>query len=166
MESIAVNVLEEMWIPFPTPESKYEVSSLGRVRNRLTKSIHKINYDDPYPRVSIGKIQRLHRVVAEAFFGKCPTGFEVNHKDSDKTNNCLYNLEYVTHDENMQLINRNPRVDWGKPKLTKNGDNLECKRCGHVWYQKAGGNTPQVCPRCKSYKWNEPKRITNQVKKE
>lgn len=29
----------------------------------------------------------------------------------------------------------------------------ECLRCGHGWYSFM--KRPQVCPRCKSYKWDE-----------
>lgn len=43
-----------------------------------------------------------HRVVAEAFYGKCPKGLEVNHKDSDRKNNHPLNLEYVTKSQNNQ----------------------------------------------------------------
>ena len=29
-----------------------------------------------------------------------------------------------------------------------------CQRCGHTWTPRNG--TPVACPKCKSYKWNEP----------
>ena len=45
---------------------------------------------------------RVHRLVTEAFLGKCPDGFVANHKDGDKTNNRITNLEYVTSSENNQ----------------------------------------------------------------
>jgi len=37
----------------------------------------------------------------EAFIGPCPDKIQVNHKDGDKTNNRLDNLEYMTQSENM-----------------------------------------------------------------
>lgn len=43
----------------------------------------------------------VHRAVWEAFNGDIPNRLEVNHKDLDKTNNCLDNLELVTHQENL-----------------------------------------------------------------
>ena len=42
----------------------------------------------------------VHRLVCAAFFGK--SKLVVNHKDKDKTNNSLENLEYVTQSENVK----------------------------------------------------------------
>lgn len=45
---------------------------------------------------------KLHRVIMETFIGPCPAGMQVNHKDGDKTNNTVENLEYVTCKENIR----------------------------------------------------------------
>ena len=52
------------------------------------------------------KVFSVHRLVAEAFMGTCPVGCEVNHKDGNKENNCLKNLEYVSHASNMRHASR------------------------------------------------------------
>ena len=44
---------------------------------------------------------KVHRLVAELFIGPCPVGCEVNHKDGDKRNSHVSNLEYMTHRENI-----------------------------------------------------------------
>lgn len=51
-----------------------------------------------------GKNKRItvHRLVAAAFIGPRPPGYQVNHKDGDKKNNRASNLEYVTASENIR----------------------------------------------------------------
>lgn len=44
----------------------------------------------------------IHRLVAEVFIGPRPAGTEVNHKDGNKQNPIVTNLEYVTHLENVR----------------------------------------------------------------
>ncbi len=159
MESIRCKNEIELWVPYPHFPNTYEVSSFGRVRNKHTGKLQKINYQDPYPRVSIcGVPIRLHRVICNTFIVECPDGYEVNHKDLNKRNNHVSNLEYVTHYENMQTSSRDRNSYlWGGATLTESENTLKCLRCGHVWYPKPG-TTPKVCPRCKSYKWNVQKK--------
>ena len=88
----------------------YEVSSFGRVRNKKTKNIIRTfsSKDRPYPYFTYESMNyykknyRVHRLVAEAFIGPCPEDKEVNHKDLNKSNNHISNLEYVTRSENIK----------------------------------------------------------------
>jgi hypothetical protein len=43
----------------------------------------------------------VHRLVWETFRGTIPSGLDVNHRDGNKSNNRLENLEVVTRSENM-----------------------------------------------------------------
>jgi hypothetical protein len=44
----------------------------------------------------------IHTAVAEAFLGARPQGAHINHKDGNRTNNHVDNLEYVSPAENCQ----------------------------------------------------------------
>lgn len=45
---------------------------------------------------------RVHRLVANAFYGERPEGLEVRHLDGNSLNNALNNLAYGTHKQNME----------------------------------------------------------------
>lgn len=44
---------------------------------------------------------KVHRLVAETFLGDRPDGMEINHKDGNKLNNNVSNLEYISHKDNV-----------------------------------------------------------------
>lgn len=48
------------------------------------------------------KMDKVHRFVLETFIGPCPKNHECNHKDGDKKNNKLSNLEWTTKSENLK----------------------------------------------------------------
>lgn len=84
----------------------YEVSNLGRVKNKNTGNIMKqtLGRDGRYLSVFLcnkgeENTQRVHRLVANAFLGKRP-GMMVNHIDGNKLNNRVSNLEWCTAKEN------------------------------------------------------------------
>lgn len=45
-------------------------------------------------------MRTVHRLIADTFLGEHPE-LEVNHKDENKLNNALSNLEFLTHKENI-----------------------------------------------------------------
>lgn len=115
----------EEWRPVVGFEDSYEVSSHGRVRgkyrigpggSRIQPKIIKQSLSSGYPFVGIrdcaGKqySPRVHALVAQAFLGPRPRGLVINHKDHNKTNNHISNLEYVTSRENIQHEAREGRL--------------------------------------------------------
>lgn len=103
--------MNEMWRPIPGYEN-YLVSTCGRVYNqkpgRKPKMLRPSSGKNGYQIVIVYKHSRpkgfqVHRLVLEAFGPPCPSdGHQCNHKDLDKTNNRLSNLEWVTRQENMR----------------------------------------------------------------
>lgn len=90
-------------------EDYYEVSDLGRVRNKKTGRILKQRTREKKGYMSLelqkgGRETRkaflVHRLVAAAFLGE--SLLQVNHKDFNKKNNELSNLEYVTAKDNVR----------------------------------------------------------------
>ena len=86
----------------------YEVSDLGQIRNTKTNYILKGRLSKSgYLQVSL-KIddtnkfsnRYIHRLVAIYWIDNNENKREVNHKDGNKLNNCLDNLEWVTSSEN------------------------------------------------------------------
>ena len=35
---------------------------------------------------------------------------------------------------------------------------LHCEQCGHDWLPRVAGERPGLCPKCKSLRWDKPKK--------
>lgn len=113
-------MIEEIW---KTIEGypNYEVSNLGNVRSLNFHKEKKIKLKTPtknkfgYLRILLWKdgkpkLQSIHRLVAKAFIPNPDNLPQVNHKDENKQNNCVDNLEWCTASYNINYGTRTERV--------------------------------------------------------
>ena len=108
--------MKEIWKDVKNYEGLYQVSSLGRVKSKR-KLLKPINGE--YLRVGLSKngiqtTKYIHRLVAETFLG-C-SDLQVNHKDENKHNNDVNNLEWITFKENMNYGTKQDRESLIKTK--------------------------------------------------
>lgn len=107
----------EQWSPIP--DSHYSVSSEGRIRNDETNRIKKPHINTSgYCQTELYKDgtarrERVHRLVGQAFIPNPDNLPQINHKDGNKLNNNVENLEWVDNSQNMLHAYENglhPRV--------------------------------------------------------
>lgn len=100
--------MEEIFIDIKGYEGLYQINNLGRIKSLWygKEKILKLGKDkDGYLKVNLCKNRKtkhflVHRLVANAFIPN-PNGYRcVNHKDEDKTNNRVDNLEWCTYQYN------------------------------------------------------------------
>lgn len=99
----------EIWKTI-TEATNYEVSNMGRVRNKTTKQIltgrsSKSGYLQVCIKITATNKftnRYIHRLVAQYFLDNPENKREVNHINGDKTKNEVSNLEWVTPSENQK----------------------------------------------------------------
>lgn len=164
--------MSEEWRPIEGYEGLYEVSNTGRVRSldmyvkigygnyRLHKGkvislLKKGEYG--YIQVNLcynGKLYKkyVHRLVAQAFIPNPDNLPEVNHKDEDKTNNSVENLEWCDRKYNMNF--GTVRIRERDTKI-KNGywsglsEKEYKKKYSKKYYQE---NKDRICEQQKEYR--------------
>lgn len=103
--------MEEVWkkIVINGIESQsYFVSNFGRVKNQktgrfLNGNIFTNGYRMVHLRMEVQKVCSVHRLVMMAFNPReGMSSLQINHKDGNKTNNLITNLEWATALQNMR----------------------------------------------------------------
>lgn len=108
--------MKEIWKDIEYTNGNYQISNLGRVKSKERYACRNVYVKEKiikptknvrgYLFVHIRKYPKttifVHRLVAIAFIPNPHNYKEVNHIDGNKQNNCVSNLEWVTHRENMK----------------------------------------------------------------
>lgn len=100
--------MSEIWLPIEGYEGYY-ASNKGRVLSKCLRPMRATKRKrDGYMVLTLsqtnGKRRQMfvHRLIAMAFLGAIPPGMTVNHRNGDKGDNSLDNLEIVTLRQNIQ----------------------------------------------------------------
>ena len=100
------------------------ISSLGRIKSFHKQNkgciLSKKNRQGDYLRVilcGVGKNRTtalIHRLVAAAFIGEIPNGYQVHHRDGNKQNNTMANLEIISPlKHRRETEKKNPQIVTG-----------------------------------------------------
>lgn len=125
--------MNEIWKDILGYEGLYQVSNLGRVKRTKYKTLTKnkiLNFrvhKSGYLEVELSlngnrKVYKVHRLVAEAFLSNPNNLSEINHKDENKQNNKVNNLEWCTHKYNMNYGTIKERLSKQINQYTLNDD--------------------------------------------
>ena len=128
----------EVWKPVPDYEDLYEVSNTGKIRslcgrygylNELKQCIGSRGYLlVTLCRKGKQKTMNVHRIVATAFLPN-PNGYPcINHKDLNKQNNMVSNLEWCSYTYNNTFAERAKRS--GKKRNLP----VKCIETGEIFY--------------------------------
>lgn len=118
----------------------YEVSDEGQIRNRKRNHILKQKMNDfGYMVLSLvtengKKTFFVHRLVADAFLTRPDGKTQINHKDQNKTNNCVGNLEWVTARENSNYGDRIERIQDKRKNNPRFHRPIVCVETGIVYH--------------------------------
>jgi len=122
--------MNEIWRNVSGYEGLYQVSNLGNVRSLnwhgegYTRNLYLKKHPAGYYQVELrggecrSKMVTVHRLVAEAFLPNPLNLPCVNHKDEDKRNNQVENLEWCTYEYNNRY-SRDLHPERFKPKETR-----------------------------------------------
>ena len=149
--------MKEEWKDLIGYDFPYRISNTGKVlsvkKNKLFKlQINKrgykcvILYKDGKPKAKL-----VHRLVAEYFIGN--SNLQVNHKDGNKLNNFVSNLEYLDNDSNRlhAYINKLHNI---RPvnQLDYDGKLLKSWESATKVSRELGISKGHICSCCKGYR--------------
>lgn len=155
----------EIWKDIKGYEGLYQVSNLGRVkslhyRHSNREKILPLQKCREYLNVGLSKNGKqtpyfIHRLVAQTFIPN-PDGLpEVNHKDENKYNNCIDNLEWISTIDNFNYGTRNKRISEKLINHPNKSKSVQCIETGiiypsaHEAERQTGINFSKICAVCR-----------------
>lgn len=150
--------MEEIWKPIKGYEGVYAISNHGRIysypREGTKGGFTFGNNVGNYLGFTINKKTKyVHILVYETFVGTIPKGYQINHKDENKHNNCVWNLETITPSQNVNYGKRNEKDAEHKIKpieqYTVNGEFVYEYKGSRDAERKTGISQSNICKCCK-----------------
>lgn len=135
--------MNEIWKNIKNYDN-YQVSNLGNVKNinyhreHRTENLKLIPSKSGYLRTALckdgkSKMFLVHRLVAEAFIPNPDNLSCINHKDENKLNNTVENLEWCTYTYNLNYGERNSRASLSNINNPKRSIKIICTDNGVVY---------------------------------
>lgn len=133
---------QEIWKDITDYEGLYKVSNLGRVKslkNDKEKILKPVISSNGYLFVNLCKQGKqkptnIHRIVAKAFIPNPNNLPIINHKDEDKTNNCVNNLEWCTYQYNNTYGSRIDRFISSNRNNPKTSKKVLCVETNKIYH--------------------------------
>lgn len=122
--------MNEEWKWIKGYEGLYQISNMGRLKsfhkNKVDGEIRSIKHSGGWYltfqllKEGIRKTVRIHQLVAEQFIGEIPEGYHVHHKDGNKQNNIVTNLEIIhPKQHNLETMKQYPDYCKGMNEYNK-----------------------------------------------
>ena len=160
--------MKEIWKDIPNYEGLYQASNLGNIRslknrwgNRIEPRLVKQQKTKKgYKRVRLSKKNKsktfmVHRIIYITFIKDIENGLEINHKDFNRENNKINNLEMITHTNNVRYSKAKPII-----QLSLNNEYIRKWDCIRDVEKEIGIDHRQICScllgkqkTCHGYKW-------------
>ena len=144
----------------------YEVSTLGRVRNIETGKVLKPTLNGSgYYKVGLFKqnkryTRNIHRLVATEFIANPENYPCINHRDEDKTNNSIENLEWCSYQYNNNYGTRLERAAKAiTGSLNYGAKRVKCIETGEIFLCTADAARKYGLERCAVSNASNPKHI-------